>query len=563
MMREMLLALRKILNRYAGALPYLLMLAIFIFLSVRALFHEGFFRTIDDITTVRIIYLVKELRRFDLINQFPVRWSGELAHQYGYPVYLFYAPLTYYAGALLMIFGGFSGVVATKWVYAFPLILGPLFAYWAMRQRMDRLSALAAAVLYALFPFRGYDIYTRGGVGESWSMAFLPLIFGGLFLLEKGSSVGGLIFSLALCLAVISHNISGVMIVAFVTLFVLLFHRRDYHFWRYLLLGLALSVFFWLPAAYYLNVVRVNYSPQNTGQLVNFLEPIKNLLVPEIPHNPEGRFSAAFAYLLLLGVIFLVAKWKRLSIEIKKVYFFWALAGWGFYLLMFTPFKFVWDLTSPVSRFVQFPWRSLVLTSFILPFFFGFTLSLINHKYFKLFLSVALMAGVLIFLPTFKPRGYSYFYEYSAEDSGPCATSWGEEYLPLWVLDCATNPVEQPVEVDGGTVNLTENFVTRMEMNVDAGSHAQLVVYKYYFPGWKIFVDDREAELAYRFSRNGIFRASIPPGSHEVKVIFSKTPLMWIADFLSLVAVFYFLVQLKAVLFRKAMSKMVKTTPQG
>ena len=42
-------------------------------LSSKALFHTGFFRTVDDITTVRIVYLVKELQRNYWLHNFPVR----------------------------------------------------------------------------------------------------------------------------------------------------------------------------------------------------------------------------------------------------------------------------------------------------------------------------------------------------------------------------------------------------------------------------------------------------------------------------------------------------------
>jgi hypothetical protein len=75
--------------------PSFIILLFLIFLSSKALFHHGFFRTIDDVTTVRIIHMAKELQRNEIIDNFPVRIASDLSNNYGYPIYLFYAPLTY------------------------------------------------------------------------------------------------------------------------------------------------------------------------------------------------------------------------------------------------------------------------------------------------------------------------------------------------------------------------------------------------------------------------------------------------------------------------------------
>lgn len=91
----------------------------FVYLSSKAAFHSGFFRTIDDVTTVRIMYPVKELTRFSFFN-FPVRLSAELSHGYGYPLYLF---------------------------------------YFSLRQKVKPLAALSASILYCPFPYRGWDSY--------------------------------------------------------------------------------------------------------------------------------------------------------------------------------------------------------------------------------------------------------------------------------------------------------------------------------------------------------------------------------------------------------------------
>lgn len=513
----------------------LLIIIFFIFLSSKALFHSGFFRTIDDITTVRIIYLVKELQRNNWWNNFPVRWSAELAHGFGYPLYLFYAPLPYYIGALLMIFGHLSHIVATKWVYVFPLLIGPFLFYFAARQKFSKFPAFIATLFYTLFPFRGWDTYIRGGVGEAWAMAFLPGIIGSLFLMEKRQLLGGLLFSIFLALTIISHNISGLLIIFFVLILGITFYRKNKKFWYFLLLALGLSAFFWLPSFYYLNIVKVSYSTQNTGQILGFLEPWWNLFKIEIPYNPEGRFTGLFFYFYLITLLVFLTQKNRFNKIFKKEYLFWFTSSFFLYFLLSDLSLFLWQLTLPLTRILQFPWRLLVLNSFIFPLLIGLSISVINNKFLKIIFSVLILSSSLYFLPAFRPQEYSYYYEYTAENSGPCAlTGIGQEYLPTWALECSDRPPKNDVEIINGKI---ENFKTNKinyDLTVTAEKYAEVIIYKYYFPGWNVLVDNQSVYPNYKFHRQGIFKILVPEGTHQIKIFYSKTPIMWLADLISL-----------------------------
>ncbi len=539
----MISLLKRITELIKKEFLYLLIILFFIFLSSRALFHKGFFRTIDDITTVRIIYMVKELQRGNWLNNFPVRWSAELAHGFGYPLYLFYAPLVYYIGSVLVIFAKLSFIVASKWVYFFPFLIGPFLFYYAVRQKMDRLSSIAATCFYILFPFRGYDIYIRGGVGEAWAMAFLPGLIGSIFLLEK-KRIGGPLFAFFLALIIISHNISGLIIATFILLLGIVFYLKKVDFWINFILGFLLSAFYWLPSLFYLNIVKVNYSNQNTGQVLNYLEPLKELMRIEIPFNPQGRFSGIFFYILLLFIIIFFIRFGKIKKNLKKEFIFWFSAAIFIYLLQSTLLKFIWEITLPVSRIFQFPWRLLILLSFVFPYLLGISMSLINNYFFRYFFVILLILSTSYYLPAFKPATYSYFYEYSAEDTGICATSWGDEYLPVWVKECAGAKPNKEIDLKDGTVKLIKSNKMSYEAIVETSKKSNLIIYKYYFPGWNVSIDGIKAKLDYTFSKQGIFETQVPKGRHDVKIYYSKTAVMWIADLISissLIATFFLL----------------------
>ncbi|MCR4329344.1 MAG: hypothetical protein NUV65_02240 [Candidatus Roizmanbacteria bacterium] len=552
--------IKKAKEKLHADLPFLSILFIFIVLSSYPVFKSGFFRTIDDITPVRIAYLTRELMHIDWVNQFPVRLSGELAHGFGYPLYLFYAPLTYYAGAVIMLILKVNSIIATKAVYVFPLIVGPVLCYWAARQILKPLPALVVACLYTLFPFRGYDSYIRGGVGKAWAMAFIPGAFGGIFLSQKNkhstdrsNELGFLLFSLFLTLAIISHNISTILFIPLFFLYGIVFLLSKKQYWFYFFLTLGLSAFFWLPSAFYLNIVKVNYSNQNTGQLLNFIEPVSNLFRVTVPYRGDDRYSVLFILYYLVVFTALTIKKDALSIKQKRGFIFFAVVSTLGFVVLFKPAQGLWEFTLPITRLLQFPWRILIILSFTLPLSLGFVLQKISSRTIQIVLAFVLIITSLYHLSAFKPKEYSFFFEYKAEDTGPCATSWGDEYLPIWVKDCVSNPSTTIAYFDNqkNSISSSHGNSTNITVVTDSKQKATLFVNKYYFPGWKATVDNSPVSLAHPRTVHGIFSLIVPKGKHTTHIFFSKTPIMLLADLVSLFSLVYFLFRLKVISRRK------------
>ena len=530
----------------------LLIISIATFISAKALFHTGFFRTIDDITVIRIVYMAKELIRHDWIHNMPVRWSGELAHGFGYPLYLFYAPLPYYLGALLYMTGKFSHIVATKWVYVLPLLIGPFFFYWAARQKMTKLAATAATLFFVFFPYRGFDTYIRGGVGEALAMAFLPGLFAGIFLFEKNKHYGYII-SVFLGLALISHNVSGLMIIALVILYGLVFHFKHLSYWLHILLGLGLSAFFWLPSYYYLSIVKVNYSNQNTGQIIQLLEPYMNLLRIQIPFVPEVKYSGILFIIIITGIIASFLAYRNKTTKHARELLFWGFISIFIYSLLSKEFIAFWQITLPVSRILQFPWRVFVVLSFIMPFFTGLWINIAKPAYIKYLGCIFVLIACAVFITAFHPKEYSFFYEYTAEDTGICATSWGDEYIPVWVNKCAGTTPSRIIEVNETTKILSKEISPlSIHAQLDSKNGTYLRIFHYYFPGWIIKIDNKEVPVDYHFSDQGIFKTTVPPGKHRVDIQYGKTTLMWIADSVTILSLVFLLSEL--VFFNRSFS---------
>lgn len=518
-----------------------------IYLSSRAMFHEGFFRTIDDVTTVRINYLARELVRGDL-NNLPVRLGGEMAHHYGYFFYLFYAPLVYYVGALGMIFGHLSDIMATKLVYVLPLIFGPLLFYWCSRLKLTRVPALIATTLFTFFPYRGFDAYFRGGVGENWAIAFIPGLFAGIFLLEKKSKIGATIISLFLALIIISHNISALLVFALVIIYGVFFHLRRKSYWLSLLLGLGISAFFFLPSIYYLPDIRANTLPLNSTNVFSSLIPFKELTVFSNTYLPSQSYSPLFFYLLVGGIVFFAFN-KSVATKDKKYGLFWLVGCMFLYLIMAQPLSFFWQISLPVTRMLQFVWRVFILLSFAIPFAIGFWIDKVPKllpKYLIIFLTLYITS---LFVVTFRPKEYSYFYEYNIEDTGPCATADFQDYFPSWVKECIDRiPQKDVFLTETGVLNIENNQIIKITGKYQSETSNNFMIHRYYFPGWKVMIDHQSMPIDYTFSPSGIMQSNIPSGDHVFSIEYNKTPVMWVADTVTLISIVTWLALLATIL---------------
>lgn len=524
----------KFLRRHWPEIVSVLIVGVAAFLSSRAMFHSGFFRTIDDVTTVRIDHLARELQRGFWWQNFPVRLGGELAYRYGYFFYLFYAPLVYYAGAALMILGNLSDIIATKAVYAFPLVIGPFLFYLAARQKLPRLPSVIGAIFFALFPFRGFDAYLRGGVGENWAIAFLPGLFAGIFLLEKKFRLGGFLTTIFLALTIISHNIAAIMIIPVVILYGLFFLPRHRLFWLSLLLGLGLSAFFWLPMIYYLPLIGANSTSLNTTFVLSTLLPLWEIIKPDLYYLPGQYIFPILFYPLVFGL----AVFVRYQGRLKSAGLFWFTLSLFLHLLMSQSSLVLWQLTLPLTRILQFSWRVLILLSFTIPLSMAYLLSALNSTLVKYSLSTLIVVFSLSLLPNFAPKEYSYFYSYSADDSSHCGTTTFEEYFPTWVVQCVNQAQEREIFLTHpGDLTVDQNQVNQITAHYVSDSPNTLMVHKYYFPGWHIQVDGQEVEIDYRSTTSGIMVAHVPAGKHQLEISFGKTRVMWIADLITLASI--------------------------
>src|ERR1035437_6316637 len=231
----------------------LILIIVLSFWAVKPLFHPGFFPIHDNTQVARVFEMAKSLK----MGMFPVRWVPDLGYGLGYPIFNFYAPLSYYFGAMVNLAGA-DALMATKVMMGFGIILAGICMYFFAKELFGKIGAVVAALFYVYAPYHALDIYVRGDVSEFWAYAFIPLVFYGLWKIYKNKSWFYVsVSSVGYAGIILSHNLTAMMVTPFLLLYILLLAVASYRKKQkkaiiYLLsgaiFGVIISCFYWLPA---------------------------------------------------------------------------------------------------------------------------------------------------------------------------------------------------------------------------------------------------------------------------------------------------------------------------
>src|SRR3990167_10206008 len=92
------------------------------FWAVSPFFTSGFFPIHDNTQVQRVYEMGKSLSA----GMFPVRWVADLGFGYGYPIFNFYAPMSYYFGTFFYLLG-FNALLATKIMMVAGILISGVF----------------------------------------------------------------------------------------------------------------------------------------------------------------------------------------------------------------------------------------------------------------------------------------------------------------------------------------------------------------------------------------------------------------------------------------------------
>lgn len=559
---------------------------------MRPFFHDGFFPTMDDVQVVRIDEMSRELES----GQFPVRYVDNLGNGGGYMLFHFYAPFVYYLGAFYHMLG-FPLVAATKLVFITGFLVGATGIIMLLKRYIGWVSTTIGTALFLFSVYLNYDVFTRGALTEFFAFCLLPWLFWSFLLLKDKAyntvipakagitkrlqrfprrrasffeSESGMTGSLVMAgftygLLVITHNITSFTATIFLVLLLILppiSKRITLNFAFAIVIGLFLSAFFWVPVLLEQHYTVLGHTDFVTQQYKsNFLNPLQIGGLQKIPWGFKTPLLGIglFAGLVLSITSYCSSKVKRSrelqsneavvrssrlsaswriarTVRERPMYFFAILGSVLSIVLIWSISRPLWDHL-PYMKFMQFPWRYLAVTTVLAVLAIALYVDTLRS------LSLKLLIGLLLLLPSFtfyktylRPTIYTYIGKYYAEDR--CrTTTWAQEQLPTWVIACLPKNNTLPIVESASSMVSTHDLNTaknnrEITVTVD-GFGGDIVIRKYYYPGWQVLIDQKSIAAA-PYGIYGTMRVNVPAGRHIVEAKFKGLPWWHVVNGISL-----------------------------
>ncbi|MGI6367034.1 MAG: 6-pyruvoyl-tetrahydropterin synthase-related protein [Anaerolineae bacterium] len=303
----------------------------------------------------------------------PVRWMPNAALGLGYPAFNYYAALPYYVSALASLAGlGVLGGIKFAQLLGYLLAGGASYGL-ARALGLRRPGALLASLAYTLAPFHLVNSVVRGdALSEFYAMALAPLALWALLRLVRAPGPGSLLaLGVAYGLLAVCHNISAMLVSPVLALWLLALGLAQPRERRAralgtgvaaLLLGLALSAWFWLPALTEQGLVQLG--DQTTGYFhypghFRGLDLVQRCLIFDYGIG-DGRdpFRMGLVQAVLTVVALLTTLLTAPARRSRLVDGLLAACWLASTLLITSLSRVVWDHV-PLLAFTQFPWRLL------------------------------------------------------------------------------------------------------------------------------------------------------------------------------------------------------------
>lgn len=539
-------------------LNFFILLLFFSLLPIISIFRSGDYESGDfNIHIYRTITFYNAIKEGIIMPS----WGGDLNATYGYPLFIFLNPLPYYLTSLFHILG-FSFINSMKLFLASSFIASSLFFYlWAKKETKNSLAAFFGTIIYLFTPYHLVDLHFRTALGENAFFAFLPLFFYSFFnFKEKNNLTWFLASSLAFSLLIFSHQAMAVFSLFIIIPYFFYSAYKKIFFWKkivdyfsVIILGFIYSLYTWMPHLLYTKYTHASLLAQQT---VSFLELHELLYSPWrfgfLFQGPYGELSYLIGYtqVLLLVICLYTLIIKKTNKTLHNALLFWFVLIF-FIIFMITPFSaFIWN-NIPILNTAQFSSRLLLILTFALSAIGMNTTIYYKKKYLAIYLFIILTVGYTVLnwghrkvIPNINDTTLILNLPIST------ATAEGLTYMgsPRWI------DIRHPWKTEIPKNNL-ENISGNSEITLITrrNNYHQYIIYSnskvflkentYYFPGWKLFIDDKPTQIQTTNKKDpGLIYFSAPKGVHKIELIYKDLPNLFIAKIISVSTISFSLI---------------------
>ena len=447
-------------------------------------------------------------------------WSAYSHFGYGEARFIFYPPASWTLGAAL------GAVLPWKFVtFAYDwiaLTLAGTTMFLLARRWLAPRDAIFAAVFYAVNPYFWVVVYWRSAMAELLAASYFPLLL--LYALQLDEESGYVVAPLGLITAAawLTNIPSAVMMIyslGLVVLWIAISHRT----WKPVLYAAASVALGIALAAVYLLTVWHEHRWVALDQVLSFgVRPAENFLFIVTADHAHDLFNHIVSIVAVCEIAILAfSLWIVRRRGVKKLWWPLTMLGSMCALLMLKFTLPLWNDT-PELRYVQFPWRWLLVMNVVL----AFALALALRRWWW---RVAVCAIAL----------------------SPVAVAWHNMQSPWWdqtadIQEMVDNQqdgignegVDEYVPIAADSTNIDQNArlaayvgngsakiaiekwqAESRALRADATAPGNLALRLFNYPSWKVSVNGHEAQTQ-TLERTGQMLIPISAGENRVEIHF-------------------------------------------
>ena len=539
-------------QKFKNLIPVLL-LTFLIFPTFSRLLQPGFFTMQDDLQAFRVYEMDKCFDDF----QIPCRWVPDPGYQYGYPQFNYYPPLPYYIGAGLHRIG-FQYIDSVKILFIFGYMLSAVTMFVLIKSILGTWPGLIASILYTYIPYKAVEVYVRGALSEFWAQIFFPLILWAIYKLIKTGKTKYLIwFSVSSAALATTHALMTMIFVPVAIVWAIYWLVREK--WSNLfkiiwggLIGFGLSAYFILPVIFERKFAHVESMLSGYFDYrAHFVSLYKLFISMEWGYGSSGFPNEKLN--LTLGIIqwiiglcvpaialYKYKKEKKLSILAIIL----SILTLGSIFMIHMKSSFIWAHL-PFLWYLQFPWRFLAISIFLLCILAGFAIYFAGRAKYVLGILVVVISFILT-ISFFTPKSWLKISD-ADKFSG---ISWEKQltisifdYLPIYATLPPTQKAPAIPEVLEGSVSFSEykKGSDFQRGTVDVLENSLIRIPLFDFPGMEVRIDGKVVQHINNDCRGekyclGLITFSIPPGQHLIEIRLKNTPVRKIGNILTVIS---------------------------
>ena len=319
-------------------------------------------------------------------QQFPVRINMSFNNGYGllnpimYPELFLYIP-----GSLCAL--GVSLMMAIKFFLILINIVTGVLSYLSVKTIANKKIAVAFSIIYLLAPYRLCNLYVRFALGEFIAMAFLPVLFVGIYHIILGNTDRWWMAAIG-CTGVLESHLLSTELSAFFAVFIVLLNLGKFitsmdricASIKAVVSAVLLNLWYLIPLIGFIRSDFVltgdlRYLGENGVYLYQLLNPRFSAADDKVLGTTSGDMSLAIGIVYAIGVVLFIY-WMRQkktgeeSIE-KICKQTLILGGIALYMASWIfPWNIVYksDVLAKLFGIVQFSWRFLAYATLFLTF---------------------------------------------------------------------------------------------------------------------------------------------------------------------------------------------------